>query len=240
MTGLDVGALTVLTTMPYLFLLSTYYSVSTLTIAAFANIEVLSIAFPTLLLRPRSAIHNPRVSLRNRFLLDSFQVQSTTALLATGVYVTVFWIAEKSGVLNTFLVSHFDIPTLEASHAETPLSLIAKLATCGWAARTFLLNPSIGAHTGPSTPTEPFDPATADLAKTLKHNFWFFDRRTRTLVTQTTVLVLFVVANTVQRTFTLKGTDVVGAVGYSGVWGAANVVVAAWWVWVGDTDEKEE
>lgn len=236
--GIDVGALTTIISTPYAFLLSTYYEVSVYTVAAFMNIEVISIAFPTMLLRPASALHNSKVSLRNRFLLDSFQVQTSAAMLSVGVYVVVLWIALKTGILNLFLISHFDLPTLEDAHAETAVSLVTKLFTTGLAARTFLLNPSIGAQTrsGAATPAQPFDPVTATLPETLKHNFWFWDKRTKTLIRQTVVLSAFLLANTVQRTLTLKGSDFLGAVGYSGPWILATAVLSGWWTWVGDTE----
>jgi hypothetical protein len=217
-------------------MLSTYFEVSTLTVAAFANIEIVSIALPTLLLRPRSPLHNPKVSLRNRFLLESFQVQTSTALLAIGVYVVVLWGAVKSGILNVFLVSHFDLPTLEAAHRETPVSVAIKVATAGIAARTFLLNPSIGAQNGAETPLAAFDPATATLPETLRYNFWFFSKRTRTLLRQTAVITAFMLANTIQKTLTLREADVAGAAGYAAVWVFATWVTAAWWLWVGDTE----
>jgi hypothetical protein len=228
-----------LTTAPYAYLLTTYYEVSTLTVALLANIEVLSIVFPTFLLRGRSPIHNPKAGLRNRFLLESFQVQTSTALLAVGVYVVVLWSAVKTGFLNIFLVSHFDIPTLEAAHNETPLSLIAKVASSGIAARTFLLNPSMGAQTGTVTPREPFDPATATLSETIRYNFWFFSKRTRTLIKQTAVITAFMFANTVQRTLTIRDSDVTGAAGYASLWVLATWITAAWWVWVGDTEDED-
>lgn len=209
--------------------------------AAYANIEVLSIAIPTFLMRPRSPVHNPNAALRNRYLLQSFQVQWSTALLAICVYVVTIWGTLKTGWLNEFLVTYFDILTLEGAHNETAISLIIKVFTTGLAAKTFLLNPSIGVETasGTVTPVQPFDPATANLPQTLKHNFWFWDRRTRTLIRQTAVACAFILANTAQRATTLRGSEFVGAFGFAGVWVFATVVTAAWWVWVGDTDTEK-
>ena len=221
---------------PYMYLLATYYEVSIATVAAFVHIELFSIAIPTFLLRPQSAIHDPNAPIRNRFLLNSFQVQTSTSLLAIGVYVVVIWSALKSGILNTFLVVHFDIRTLENAHSETPISIAWKVFMAGIAAKTFLLNPSIGAVTGTLTPVGPFDPATASLPATLRHNVWFFSKRTRTLVRQTVVLSTFLLLNTVQRTFTLEGAELVGGFGYASVWVLATVICAGWWSWVGDTE----
>ncbi|KAJ4348967.1 hypothetical protein N0V95_005015 [Ascochyta clinopodiicola] len=233
----DVSMLTLLTNTPYAYLLSTYYQISTLTVAAHMNIEVLSIAIPTYLLRPKSPAHRAGVPLRNRFLINSVQVQISNALLAVCVYVVVIWGGLKTGWMNYFLITFFDIPTLEAAHLETPVSIAAKIFTAGFAARGFLLNPSIAAQVQPgqATPVANFDASTADLQTTLKHNFWYFGRRTRTLIQQTWILSFFLVANTVQRCMTLNGAEFNGAAGYAGIWAVANVIIAAWYAWVGDT-----
>ncbi|KAF2712958.1 hypothetical protein K504DRAFT_461546 [Pleomassaria siparia CBS 279.74] len=233
---LDIGALTLVANAPYAYLLATYYNISLPTVAAFMNIEVISIALPTFLLRPQSKIHDPNAPLRNRYLINSFQVQTATSLLAVGVYAVVIWSALKSDVLNPFIITHFDIPTLEFAHAETPITIAWKVLTAGVAAKSFLLNPSIGAATGAVTPVHPFDPATATLPETVKQNVWFFTRRTRTLIRQTFILSTFLLANTVQRCLTLQGADAIGAVGYSSVWILATVICAGWWTWVGNTE----
>ena len=206
------------------------------------NIEALSIAIPTYLLRPRSVVHDANASLRNRFLINSVQVQASNALLAMGVYVVVLWAGLKTGLLNLFLVQFFDIPTLEYAHLETPVSIIAKIFTAGVAAKEFLLNPSIAAqpHSGTATPAEVFDPATATLPQTVKQNLWSFSKRTRTLIQQTSILNAFVFASTVQRCMTLNGTELSGAAGYASVWVLANAVIALWYGWVGDTSADYE
>jgi hypothetical protein len=233
----DVSFLTLLTNAPYAYLLSTYYQISTLTVAAHMNIEVLSIAIPTYLLRPKAPAHRAGVPLRNRFLLNSVQVQLSNTLLAISVYVLIIWGGLKTGWMNTFLITFFDIPTLEAAHLETPLTIVAKIFTAGFAAKEFLLNPSIAAQVQPgqATPVANFDASTADLQTTLKHNFWYFGRRTRTLIQQTWIACFFLVANTVQRCMTLSGAEFNGAAGYAGIWAVANVIIAAWYAWIGDT-----
>lgn len=232
-----MGALTILTNVPYAYLLSTYYQISSLTVITHVNIEILSIAIPTYLLRPKAPAHRAGVPLRNRFLLNSVQVQFSNALLATCVYVVVIWGGLKTGWMNYFLVTYFDIPTLEAAHLETPVTIAAKVFVAGLAARDFLLNPSIAAQvqSGQATPVANFDASTADLQATLKHNFWYFGRRTRTLIQQTWILSFFLVANTVQRCIPLTGAEFNGAAGYAGIWAVANVIIAAWYAWVGDT-----
>ena len=236
-TVYDVSALTVLTYAPFTYLLTTFYEISSLTAAANICIEVLSFAIPTFLLRPRNAAHKANAPLRNRFLLNSTQVQISSSLLATGVYVVILWGGLKSGFLNLFLVQFFDIPTLEDAHLETPVSIVIKVFVAGVAAKAFLLNPSFAAQplSGQQTPAVDFDPATATLPQTVEHNFYNFDKRTRTLIQQTTILNAFLFVGTVQRCMTLNGTEFLGAAGYAGLWVLANSIIALWYGWVGDT-----
>ncbi|KAL6702558.1 hypothetical protein ACN47E_001555 [Coniothyrium glycines] len=238
----DVSALTVLTQAPYAYLLTTFYQVSIYTVAAHVNIEVLSIALPIYLLRPRSLAHKASAPLRNRFLLNSVQVQLSSALLSLGVYVVVLWAGLKTGILNVFLIRYFDVLTLEQAHTETPISIIGKTFVAAVAAREFLLNPSIAAqpHSGRVTPADQFNAATASLPQTIKHNFWHFDKRTRTLIQQTAILNMFVFVNTVQRAMTVNGTEFVGAAGYASIWVLANTITALWYSWVGDTSADYE
>ncbi|KAF1832877.1 hypothetical protein BDW02DRAFT_590082 [Decorospora gaudefroyi] len=238
----DVSALTVLTYAPFTYLLTTFYEISSLTAAANICIEILSFAVPTYLLRSRSVVHKANAPLRNRFLLNSTQVQISSSLLATGVYVVVIWGGLRSGYLNLFLVRHFDIPTLEAAHLETPVSIVMKIIVAGVAAKAFLLNPSFAAQplSGTQTPAEDFDPATATLPETIEYNLYNSDKRKRTLVQQTVILNAFLFVGTVQRCMTLNGTELMGASGYAGVWVVANMVIALWYGWVGDTSADYE
>lgn len=227
---------------PFAYLLTTFYNITPLTAATNICIEVISFALPTYLLRPRSLAHKNNAPLRNRFLLDSYQVQLSSFMLATGVYVVLLWGGLKTGVLNTFLVQYFDIPTLEVAHIETPLSLVVKTFIAGFAAKAFLLNPSFAAQplSENQTPGDTFDPATATLSQTLEYNFYNYTQRTRTLIQQTLILNSFLFIATVQRSMTLVGTDIIGAVGYAGVWVAANTLIALWFGWVGDTSADYE
>jgi hypothetical protein len=236
----DAAALTVLTNAPYAYLLVTYYDITIITTFAHTLIEVLAIAIPTYLLRARSTAHSPNAPLRNRFLLNSVQVQFSSSLLAMGVYVVVLWAGLKTDVLNVFLVGHFDIPNMMRAHAETPVSIWGKIFVAGVAAKEFLLNPSIAAQPASTPVEELFDPVSATLDQTIKANVLPVERRARKLVQQAIILNAFTFASTVQRCMTLAGTDITGATGYAGVWVLANSVIALWYVWVGDTSSDYE
>ncbi|KAK7183225.1 uncharacterized protein CC84DRAFT_1092114 [Paraphaeosphaeria sporulosa] len=234
----DIGALTAVINIPFAFLLTTFYNISLLTAAAHVAIEVISIALPTYLLRPIADINNPAVPIRNRYLLNSFQVSWSNTALAVGVYATVLYSSLQTNWLTIFLINHFDLPSVELAHDVQAATFIPKLLVAGYATKAFLLDPAIGAQpeTGAVTPVGPFEPATATLPQTLKHNFWFFSRRTRTLIQRSAVLSTFLLANTVLRGATLEGSEIAGSAGYAGVWILAANICAAWFVWTGDAD----
>ncbi|KAF2205627.1 hypothetical protein GQ43DRAFT_467997 [Delitschia confertaspora ATCC 74209] len=229
---LDVSALTLLANAPFTYLITTFYGVSPVTASISLAIQIASIAIPTYLLRPFAAYHTA-APVPNRFLINSFQVQSSTSLLAVATYVVALWTGLKVN-LNTFLVSHFDIPTLEVAHSETPLSLATKTLLVGWAAQGFLLNSSFGTDTDTVTPVEVFDPETSTLTETVKHNVWFFSKRTRELIKRTAILSALTLVQTVQKISTVEGTDYTGGAGYAGYWVGATVVCATLYGWVAD------
>ena len=66
---------------------------------------------------------------------------------------------------------------------------------------------------------------------------WGWSKQTKALLTQTAVLAVMVAANTAVRVSALEGTDVVGAVGYAGVWVLAGFLSAVMFGWVGDVGE---
>jgi hypothetical protein len=223
--------------MPYVYLILNYYKITPLTTAAYLFNEVMAIAIPTWLLRSRSAINNRNVPLRSRYLLESAQVNFSTVALATAVYVVVIY-STYTDIFRRFIVTNLEIPSMELSHTETIFALIPKLLIAGVATKHFLLNPSFAALPTPGvvSPVEDFDPATASLPQTLKANFWFFGRRTRTLIQQTYVVAFFLVANTVVRGTSLRGSTFNGLVIYTSVWILANVICAGWWTWIADAE----
>lgn len=234
----DIGALSAVINIPFAFLLTTYFNITHLTAFSYVAIEVISIALPTYLLRPIADINNPAVNIRNRYLLDSFQVWASNNALAIGVYATVIYTALQTHWLTLFLIRHFDLPSVELAHDLHYPTLAGKLLIAGYATRAFLLNPSIAAQpeTGAATPVEVFEPATATLPQTLKHNVWFFSKRTRTLIQRTTVLGVFLLANTVLKGATLEGGEIIGSAGYASVWIVAANICAWWFVWTGDAE----
>ena len=162
---------------------------------------------------------------------------SNTAL-AVGVYATVIYTALSTQRLTLFLINHFDLVSVELAHDLYVPTLAGKLLIAGYATRAFLLNPSIAAQpdAGSATPVVEFEPATATLPQTVKHNVWYFSRRTRTLIERTTVLGVFLLANTMLKGATLEGAELIGSAGYAAVWIVAANICAWWFVWTGDAE----
>lgn len=237
---LDITWLTLLTHAPVLYLLQIFYFISPTTALTNLAIDLASVALPTKLLRPRSALHNPNApksAVPNRNIIHSFQVTLSTTLLGTAIYSVVLYTALKAGLV-TFMVTHFDLPTVEPAHSVSLPQLVIALAPVGWAVRGFLLAPSLGAqtHIGDAKASA-FNPATATFTETLRQNVWGWSKQTKVLLTQTAVLATMVAANTAVQVSALEGTDVVGAVGYAGVWVLAGLLSAVMFGWVGDVGE---
>ncbi|KAH7135090.1 hypothetical protein B0J11DRAFT_426322 [Dendryphion nanum] len=225
----EVAAVTALANTPFYYLLTTYYAVSPSTVATTLVIELFAIAFPTYLLQTHSAAHDRRIKIRNRYLLESFQVQHSTNLVSIGIYTFLIWAGLTTGKLNEWIIVWFtNVPTLETAHKETVVSIAVKVFAAGLATKTFLVNASIAAETDPATPipVEAFNPATADLGSTLRHNFWFYKKRTRSFIRNTVILCIITFVNTVQRSTTLKESSPSGAAKYGGLWVGAIVVNA--------------
>lgn len=207
---LDITWLTLLTHAPVLYLLQIFYFISPTTSLINLAVDLASVALPTKLLRPRSALHNPNApksAVPNRNIIHSFQVTLSTTILGTAIYSVVLYTALKAGLV-TFMVTHFDLPTVEPAHSVSLPQLVIALAPVGWAVRGFLLAPSLGAQTHISDAKAPaFNPATATFTETLRQNVWGWSKQTKVLLTQTAVLATMVAANTAVQVSALEGTD---------------------------------
>lgn len=179
---LDITWLTLLTHAPVLYLLQIFYFISPTTALTNLAVDLASVALPTKLLRPRSALHNPNApksAVPNRNIIHSFQVTLSTTLLGTAIYSVVLYTALKAGLV-TFMVTHFDLPTVELAHSVSLPQLVIALTPVGWAVRGFLLAPSLGAqaHIGDAKASA-FNPATATFTETLRQNVWGWSKQTR-------------------------------------------------------------
>ena len=101
----------------------------------------------------------------------------------------------------------------------------------------FLFRPSMAAAGPAKTVTrrrsgpKKFKAETATLAETVAYNLGWgeagLSHRAEVLAKRAGVLIVGTLANTFVRVFgTVEGTDVVGSLGYAGLWAAANGLVA--------------
>lgn len=161
-----------------------------------------------------------------------------TAALAAVVYAVTFYLTYLLGDFSVFLVAHFDyIPTFERMHSATVYTLLQLFTVNGIAAMLFMFRPTMAASGPPKTMTrrrsnpKKFKPETATLSETLAHNLGWAEaglsHRAEVLTKRAGLLILGTLANTFMRVFgTVDGTDVVGSLGYGGLWAAANGLVA--------------
>lgn len=234
---IDLVSLSVLTHTPWYYLLYTFYAVEPTTILICLTIDALSLAGPTRLLRPRAPQHNPRApraAVPNRAIISDAQTVLATSLLAAAVYAVALFAAFQT-FLPAFMAVHFDnLPSLQAAHAASLPALVATLLPVGYAAREFILVPGLAAQADRADAARAaFNPATASLADTLRHNVWWFGKGTRVLVKRTATVVAATAAHAYAHAATvLEGGDAVGAAGYAGVWTAAGLVTGLVFAWV--------
>ncbi|KAK7733486.1 hypothetical protein SLS57_000501 [Botryosphaeria dothidea] len=234
---IDLVSLSLLTHTPWYYLLYTFYGVEPTTIVICLAIDALSLAGPTRLLRPRAPAHNPRApraAVPNRAIISDVQTVLATSLLGASVYgVTLFGAFQT--FLPSFMIVHFEnLPSLAAAHAANLPFLVATLLPVGFAAREFVLVPSLAAQTTrKDAERKAFNPETASFWDHVVYNLWGFSKGTRVLVKRTTALVALTSAHAWTHTGTvLEGADEVGAAGYSGVWATAGLLTGLVYAWV--------
>jgi hypothetical protein len=159
----------------------------------------------------------------NRDIVTDYQVQAYTTILAASIYSVVLFAAYTS-YLPVALVTYFnDIPTIQAAHDASMLSLLPLTLILGLAARSFIFTPvTASAPSLADAKASAFNPATATLGETLVHNVWSYGPRTKAVIKRTSALMLVSGVNTfVQCYFTIQGVEVWGALAYAAVWVAA-------------------
>lgn len=119
------------------------------------------------------------------------------------------------------LVTYFNnLPSIEAAHSATPISLLPLTLVLGLAARSFIFTPATASSPSvKEAKSVAFNPSTATLAETFEHNFWNYGPRTKVVIKRTATLMLVSGLNTFLHVFvTLKGVEAPGAAAYAFVW----------------------
>jgi hypothetical protein len=119
------------------------------------------------------------------------------------------------------LVTYFNnLPSIEAAHSATPISLLPLTLVLGLAARSFIFTPATASSPSVEKATSvAFNASTATLAETFEHNFWNYNLRTKVVIKRTATLMLVSGVNTFLHAFvTLEGVEAPGAAAYACVW----------------------
>ncbi|KAI9824144.1 MAG: hypothetical protein M1826_007458 [Phylliscum demangeonii] len=237
--GIDLASLTLLSHLPPLYLLTSFYQVRPITAVISLAIDILATYVPFRLLRPLLPAHKAattRARVPNRSIITDLPVRVVTTLLAAAIYsVTVF--ASYRTWLPVHLVTHFDgLRDISAAHSPVLPWLFASFLPVGYAAHEFLFTPFTGSSSDPKDRVVPaFNPVTATLGETLRYNLWGYSRRSKFIITRTLTLMAVTGLHTWLHTFiTLDGAESAGAVGWSSVWVLAVAVTGFAFGWVGD------
>ncbi|KZF22224.1 hypothetical protein L228DRAFT_148793 [Xylona heveae TC161] len=237
--GVDLGCLTLLSHLPPLYLLVVFYSIHPKTVFISMCIDVFTTYISFRLLRPLSLEHNTAgldTTFPNLPIIEDVPLRLYTTLLAAGIYGVAFFSAFSTW-LPVYLITYFDgVRDLTFAHSATLPLLIASFIPVGYSAREFLFTPSAGARKDlGEIRKEAFNPETATFGQTLRHNLWFFPKRTKILIARTVTLIIISTFNTWLQTYvTIEGVNASGAVGWAGVWGLAAIVTSLTFWWVGN------
>ncbi|KAI4201940.1 MAG: hypothetical protein LQ346_002053 [Caloplaca aetnensis] len=239
--GWDIACLTLLSHMPYLYLLTTFYAVRPTTMWLGICIDVLSTYLPFTLLRDSSPVHKSEVSkdqVANRSILNDLQIQFYTSFLAAAVYGLVVF-ASFRGWLPEYLIVHFEgLRDLSGAHEAALPFLTLGFTLSGYAAQSFLFVPALGAKPDVhDMHMAEFDPETATLSETVWYNIWGYSKRSRTLIKRTATLAFASAMQTGLRTYiTVNGVEFAGAAGWAAMWASAALLVGGVFWWVGNVE----
>ncbi|EME48906.1 hypothetical protein DOTSEDRAFT_84419 [Dothistroma septosporum NZE10] len=244
---LDLAYLTLLNNVPHYFLLNTFYGIDFFATIVPLSIDVVTIAIPFWLFRSLNHGHDTTgVKSDNQRVAQDRGVQSLIALFGSSIYSLVVY-GSFATWLPVYIVLHFDrVRSLEKAHSTAVLTLLGLFAPLGYAATQFIFVPAIGSDgnpgiTDPQVALErpPFNTETSSLKENVlrfvRLGDTAFTRRAEILLKRTAILAACSFLNTFVRTyFTIEGTELVGAVGWAGVWAAAAGLTGLAYAWVGN------
>ncbi|KAI5370851.1 hypothetical protein Slin15195_G017240 [Septoria linicola] len=243
----DLGWLTFLSNVPHYFLLNTFYGIDYFAALIPLGIDVITIAIPFALFRGTVyARDTTRPKTANQIVAQDAGIRWTIAAFGASLYTIVIYSSFYTW-LPTYMVVHFDgLKSVAKAHDSVLLLLAALFLPLGYAATQFIFVPAIGSSANPGL-TDPkvhpekaaFDPENATLGQTVAYNLGFsaagFTPRAEILLKRTAVLAASSFANSLMRSyFTIEGTELVGAAGWSSVWAVASGLTGLAFSWVGD------
>ncbi|OHE94652.1 hypothetical protein CORC01_10053 [Colletotrichum orchidophilum] len=219
----DLAALNLLAHGPPVYLIATFYNISTATAISALGIEILSTFLPFQLLRPLSGAHAGAKNVANREILTDIPIQIYTTILSAAIYSLTLFTAYKTYLPTTLVLYFQGLPSLAPAYTTNFLATLPVTVAFGVAAKSFIFTPFVA--TGETSEDEKlaaFDPATATLGETLAWNIWGYTTREKVVILRTAVAMVVTGVNTYLQTFmTVNGVESYGASVYAGAWVAA-------------------
>ncbi|QIW95804.1 hypothetical protein AMS68_001322 [Peltaster fructicola] len=243
---IDLASLSLLSNLPFYFLLSSFYQLSGLSIGTSLTIDIVSLTLPFILLRShvRSTRDEDLLRPLGRAVAHDYQILALTSVLAAVVFGATLYISFASW-LPVHMIEHFDnLRTLDIAHDSNIYKLAGLFVPAGLAAMHFLFLPTVSASNSllsaldSVTKDAPFDPESATLLQTIAYNFGLKEEmsaKTEVLFKRTAVLALGSAINTFVRVFaTIDGAEASGALGWAALWAGAISFVGVVFRWVAE------
>jgi hypothetical protein len=219
-----------------------FYEISLTTVASTLAVNILAVALPVYLLRPRSLTHSadaPISAVPDRNIIHDSSIIAINSLLGAAIYAATIFGAVNTA-LPVWLVTHFTgLPSLTAAHQASTLPalfiMLGLFLPVGYAAREFLFTPSLGYQTQPhlgNALASAFNPETADLKRTFQHNLGLDNKRKIVLAQRTSILGALTFVSTMAQVFArVDGAELLGAAGYAGPWVLSVILTAGAFYW---------
>jgi hypothetical protein len=242
---LDLTALTLLSNLPYL--LNAFYTAHDYAVLPALATDLLSIAIPfALFTRGSASATDARLTkAASRAIVRDWQVLGLVTIFGAAIYAVTLYTSAFTW-LPVYMITHFDnLRTLHHGREDNLLLQVLLAAPAGLATTRFLFVPAVAASNkllraldAIAAPPK-FDTENANLAQTLAYNLGFgpdgFTARTQVLTKRTSVLILSSFVNTFIRVFaTIQGTEIMGALGWSGLWAGAGLLTGIAYGWVAE------
>jgi hypothetical protein len=245
--GLDLTALTLLSNLPYYYLLNAFYTAHDYAVLPALATDLLSIAIPfALFTRASASATDAKLTKAGaRSIVRDWQVLGLVSVFGAAIYALTLYTSAFTW-LPVYMINHFDnLRTLHHEREENLMLQVLLAVPAGLATARFLFVPTIAASNkllralDPVATPSKFDTENANLAQTVAYNLGFgsdgFSARTQVLAKRTSVLVLSSFLNTFARVFvTIEGTELVGALGWSGLWATAGLLTGIAYGWVAE------
>ena len=177
--------------------------------------------------------------------MRDWQVLVLVTIFGAAIYAVTLYTSAFTW-LPVYMVTHFEnLRALHDSREEDLMLQVLLAVPAGLATTRFLFVPAVAASNkllqafdAVAAPPK-FDSESATLSQTVAYNLGFgadgFSARTKVLAKRTIVLVLCSYINTFVRVFgTIEGSELVGSLGWSGMWAVAGLLTGLAYGWVAE------